>query len=270
MGCDNWYDSWDCATKSLSDNVNNTVKTLSSGDIAKVIGNQFNNLQNIVRAPVEATLDLAKGDTKSAGSRFVKSAASIANFATPAADFWSSDGGQKFLRDTKIGANFAGYNKAVTQGRDTGTVSNQYRDEAIRFGAEAAVIGGGIYAYNNPVIPTFGEAGYVSGKELVAGLSMPGTSTLVTAGATKSLLSGNGKDFVKEILGKDVADILFPNPTQPVQSDPSDPSEFGPWKNPEFTGSSPLTNLNGSTFNPKTLLVVGVGILIVEIGRAHV
>lgn len=268
MGCDNWYDSWDCATKSLSNNVSSAVNTLSRGDIAKVIGNQTNALKNIYTAPAEAGLDLIKGDTKSAGSRFVKSGTSIGYIAGgPFVDMWASEGGQKFLRDTKVGANFAGYNAGLVQGRDTGTVSNQYRNEAIRFGAEAAVIGGGIYAYNNPVIPTFSEAGAVSGKELVAGFSNPFTTTgVIGASAVKNLVTSNnpGKDLVKEILGGDVADILFPNPTQPVQSNPSDPSEFGPWQNPEFSGSSPTTGLNNSS-NLKTYLTIGVGILVVAV-----
>lgn len=265
MGCDNWYDSWDCATKSLSNNVSSAVNTLSRGDIAKVIGNQTNALKNIISAPAEATLDLIKGDTKSAGSRFVKSAGSVAYIASPGADLWATEGGQKALRSTKVLSNMAGYNMAVAQTRDTGTTTNQYRDEAIRFGAEAAVIGGGVYAYNNPVIPTFSEAGAVSGKELVMGFSNPfTTNTLLGASAVKSLTNGGNplKEVTKEILGNDIADIIFPNPTQPVQSNPSDPAEFGPWQNPEFTGSSPTTSLNNSS-NLKTYLVIGVGILIV-------
>lgn len=239
---------------------------LSSGDIAKVIGNQAKALKNVYSAPIEAGLDIAKGDTKSAGSRFVKSGTSLGYIAGgPFVDMWASQGGQKFLRDTKIGANFAGYNAGLVQGRDTGTVSNQYRDEAIRFGAEAAVIGGGIYAYNNPAIPTFSEAGYVSGKELVAGFSNPfTTSNLLGASAIKGLTGQNpGKEFVKEILGNDLADIIFPsNPSNPVTSDPSNPEEFGPWNSQVTSGVNPVMAKQGTSSNIATILLVISGVLV--------
>lgn len=235
---------------------------LSSGDIAKAVGLTAKNLQILGTTPVNATLDVAKGDFKSAGSRFVQSYGAVADFATGnMASLYSSDGGQKFLRNNLGLNNMAGFYGGITQARDTGTMSNQFRDETIRYGRDAAIIGGAAYAYSNPVIPTFGEAGAVSGKEIIGGLSWPGSSTLLTAGATKSLLSGNGKDFLKEIVGKDLADIIMPSPTIIQPSNPSDPTEFGPWNSPSIGGVGTTTS-QGSINGGTQLAVIGAGILI--------
>lgn len=275
MGC-SWDDLSGCG-KEVAKGVDRAVGTnlsgdnpngnLAGGDIAKFFGTTAKNLGLIATAPIQATLDLAKGDTKSAGSRYVKSYGAIADISTGnMTSIYSSDGGQKFLRNNLGLNNMAGFYAGANQARNEGTISNQYRDETIRYARDAAIIGGAAYAYSNPVIPTGTEAGYVSGKELITGLTFPAGKDVLLYGATaKSLIKSDNplKEITKEILGKDVADIIFPsNPNNPVTSNPSDSQEYGPWDSSVSSGVNPVVGKQGQSVNSAAILSIGAGILI--------
>jgi len=229
------------------------------GDAAKFVENTVKDTVRAVAAPVEATLDLAKGDTKSAGERFVKAAGTVANAATGGtAQVLASAPAQEQIRRTGWN-DAAGFNAAIDQARTSGTVSNQYRDEFLRFTSQAAVIGAGSYAYSNPVIPTgVSEAPFVSGKEIFAGISMPGLPSATEAALGYSLFKG-GKpaDAFEKLTGIALPDWL----KDIIPSDSSDPTEFAPWKNDTQSRSSSFTGAQGENPTMK-ILMYGAGAVI--------
>jgi len=216
-------------------------------------------------SPVEAALDIAKGDNKSAGERFVKAAGTAADAATMGtAKVFSSSDGQKALR--RAGLNdAAGFNSAITEARETGTVSNSNRDEFLRFTSQAALVGAGSYAYSNQVIP-LGNGISASGKEIIAGFSAPALPTATEAYLGYSLVkSGKNADAFEQLTGVELPDWL----KDVIPSISTDPEEFAPWKNPNTGGSSGTNFTSGAqqSTNPtmKILLFGGGAIALILI-----
>lgn len=216
-------------------------------------------------SPAEAALDIAKGDNKSAGERFVKAAGTAADAATMGtAKVFSSSDGQKALR--RAGLNdAAGFNSAITEARETGTVSNSNRDEFLRFTSQAALVGAGSYAYSNQVIP-LGDGISASGKEIIAGFSAPALPTATEAALGYSLIkSGKSADAFEQLTGVELPDWL----KDVIPSISTDPEEFAPWKNPNTGGSSGTNFTSGAqqSTNPtmKILLFGGGAIALILI-----
>lgn len=201
-------------------------------------------------SPVEAALDIAKGDNKSAGERFVKAAGTAADAATMGtAKVFSSSDGQKTLRRAGL-SDAAGFNSAITEARETGTVSNSNRDEFLRFTSQAALVGAGSYAYSNQVIP-LGDGISASGKEIIAGFSAPAAPTLAETALGYSLIkNGKSADAFEQLTGIELPDWL----RDVVPSISTDPEEFSPWKNPTTSGGASYTGAQQSNPTVKILL----------------
>lgn len=212
-------------------------------------------------SPVEATLDLAKGDTKAAGERFVKAAGTAADAATMGTSkVLSTQPAQAAIRRSGWD-DFAGFNSAISEARKTGTVSNKSRDEFLRFTSQAALIGAGSYAYNNQVIP-IGDGMAASGKEIVAGFSAPATPTLAEAALGYSLVkSGKNADAFEQLTGIELPDWL----KDVIPSDSKNPDEFSPWKNPSASSGASYTGQQQSNPTMKILLFGGGAIALILI-----
>lgn len=219
-------------------------------------------------SPVEAALDIAKGDNKSAGERFVKAAGVIGDAATMGTSkVFSTPEAQSALRRTGVLKDFAGFNTAISEARETGTVSNQNRDEFLRFTSQAATVGAGAYAYSNQVIPLGGGIS-ASGKEIIAGFALPTGTTATNAALAYSLVKG-GKtgDAFEQVTGIELPDWL----KDVIPSISTDPEEFAPWKTPAptSTNGSSNTGFTGGTqqSNPtmKILLFGGGAIALILI-----
>lgn len=208
------------------------------GDVARAIETTVKDTAKAIASPVEAALDIAKGDNKSAGARFVKAAGVIGDAATMGtAKVFSSSDGQKALR--RVGLNdAAGFNSAISEARETGTVSNSNRDEFLRFTSQAAVVGAGSYAYSNQVIP-LGDGISASGKEIIAGFALPTGTNATNAALAYSLVKG-GKtgDAFEQVTGIELPDWL----KDVIPSISTDPEEFAPWKTPAPTSTSGSIN----------------------------
>lgn len=200
-------------------------------------------------APAEAALDIAKGDNKSAGERFVKAAGTAADAATMGTSkFLSTEQAQQAIRRTGWD-DFAGFNSAINQARTEGTVSNQYRDEALRFTSQAGAIGIGSLAYSNQVIP-IGDGMYASGKEIATGFSVPLPSVTEAYLGYNLVKSGKNADAFEQLTGIELPDWL----RDVIPSNPSDPIEFAPWKNPTTSSGTGYTGTQQSNPTMKILL----------------
>lgn len=221
---------WEDFTSSVETTVKDTVKTIV--------------------APAEAALDIAKGDNKSAGERFVKAAGTIGDAATMGTSkFLSTEQAQQAIRRTGWN-DFAGFHSAINQARTEGTVSNQYRDEALRFTSQAGAIGLGSLAYSNQVIP-IGDGMYASGKEIATGFSVPLPSATEAYLGYQLVKSGKNADAFEQLTGVQLPDWL----KDIIPSVPSDPAEFAPWRNPtKSTDSSSYTGNQQDNPTMKILL----------------
>lgn len=221
------------------------------GDVARAIETTVKDTAKAIASPIEATLDIAKGDNKSAGERFVKAAGVIGDAATGGtAKVLSTPDAQAAIRRTGWN-DAAGFNLAINEARETGTVSNQSRDEFLRFTSQAALIGAGSYAYNNQVIP-IGDGMSASGKEIFAGFSAPAAPTLAEAATGYALVrSGKNSDAFEQLTGIQLPDWL----KDVIPSESSDPAEFAPWKNPTTSaGGASYTGAQQSNPTMKILL----------------
>jgi len=163
----------------------------------------------------------------------------------------------------------AGFNAGITQLANQGTISNQYRNEGLRFLSQVAAVGGAQYAYNNPVIPTgVSEVPYVSGREVFSGIGSAASSnpwtTATAIGVTSSLSKGKTADAIEQATGlklPDWAREILPN-------NPSDPSELSPWKNDSYSNGSQYTSTSAGMSTVSKVLIYGsvavVGILILK------
>lgn len=220
------------------------------GDAQRFVENTFKDTAKAIAAPIEATLDIAKGDNKSAGERFVKAAGTVGDAATMGTSkFLSTEPAQTAIRRAGWD-DFAGFNSAINQARTEGTVSNQYRDEALRFTSQAGLIGAGSYAYSNQVIP-LGDGISASGKEIIAGFSAPAAPTLAETALGYSLIkNGKSADAFEQLTGIELPDWL----RDVIPSISADPEEFSPWKNPTTSGGASYTGAQQSNPTVKILL----------------
>jgi len=226
-------------------------------DVTRQVETTVKDTVKTIAAPVEMTLDIAKGDNKSAGERFVKAAGTIGDAATMGTSkILSTQQAQTAIRRTGWD-DLAGFNKAITEARETGTVSNQSRDEFLRFTSQAGAIGLGSLAYSNQVIP-IGDGMYASGKEIFTGLSVPLPSAAETYLGYQLVKSGKNADAFEQLTGIQLPDWL----KDVIPSVSSDPAEFAPWKNP--TTSSGGSNYTGSQQSNPTMkiLLFGAGAIV--------
>jgi hypothetical protein len=231
------------------------------GEVVRAVETTVKDTAKAIVSPVEAALDVAKGDNKSAGARFVKAAGVIGDAATGGtAKVLSTSDAQTALRRAGL-SDAAGFNSAITEARETGTVSNQNRDEFLRFTSQAALVGAGSYAYSNQVIP-IGDGMAASGKELIAGFSAPAAPTLAEAALGYSLVkSGKNADAFEQLTGIELPDWL----KDVIPSDSKNPDEFSPWKNPNASSGASYTGQQQSNPTMKILLFGGGAIALILI-----
>lgn len=200
--------------------------------------------------------------------------------------FGNNEFAQSFLKNKTVnqasfgyGQDLAGTLQGTKEAADTGLLSSENRNSAIRFGVKtAAVVGGaevvsqvrtgfGLQGYSMPSLgaPSLLESAAIYGAVKAGGTREGAAKYLEQQGYVPPELTDDAKDWLDFL-----PDIDYPKITNPPKTNPADPSEFNPWRmfEPTSTTEGFLGTDQKAGVNILPILLIGAAIFIIYKARA--